>query len=193
MESMLISNNKRSLFIYEKNTFLYIVIAVLVIALAGLGALNVRSWTSLHLSRQKLTSCRKVCRRFLILPLSSAAKPISWMLFILMILPFPALLQHLQLRSGSFRTGRIHRYICSLRFFRSFWHQGQFFFHSGRRNSFSIQRKHFHRQFDSSMDNLLNQVQSLLPTDNGTWSVYVCNLAKIPKVPSMISRCRLPA
>lgn len=50
MESMLISNNKRSLFIYEKNTFLYIVIAVLVIALAGLGALNVRSWTSLLLS-----------------------------------------------------------------------------------------------------------------------------------------------
>lgn len=31
---------------------------------------------------------------------------------------------------------------------------------------------------DSSMDNLLNQVQALLPTDNGTWSVYVCNLLK---------------
>ena len=31
---------------------------------------------------------------------------------------------------------------------------------------------------DSSMDNLLNQVQSLLPTDNGTWSVYVCKLLK---------------
>ena len=31
---------------------------------------------------------------------------------------------------------------------------------------------------DSSMDNLLKQVQSLLPADNGTWSVYVCNLAK---------------
>ena len=28
------------------------------------------------------------------------------------------------------------------------------------------------------MDNLLNQVQSLLPSGNGTWSVYVCNLAK---------------
>ena len=78
----------------KKNTFLYIVIAVLVIALAGLGALNVRSL-------DKLASLQtKVCRRFLILPLSSAAKPISWMLFILMILPFPALLpQHLQLRS----------------------------------------------------------------------------------------------
>ena len=78
----------------KKNTFLYIVIAVLVIALAGLGALNVRSL-------DKLASLQtKVCRRFLILLLSSAAKPISWMLFILMILPFPALLpQHLQLRS----------------------------------------------------------------------------------------------
>ena len=31
---------------------------------------------------------------------------------------------------------------------------------------------------DSSMDNLLNQVQSLLPAENGTWSVYVCNLLK---------------
>ena len=31
---------------------------------------------------------------------------------------------------------------------------------------------------DSSMDNLLNQVQSLFPADNGTWSVYVCNLLK---------------
>ena len=28
------------------------------------------------------------------------------------------------------------------------------------------------------MDNLLKQVQSLLPADNGTWSVYVCNLPK---------------
>ena len=31
---------------------------------------------------------------------------------------------------------------------------------------------------DSSMDALLNQVQTLLPQDNGTWSVYVCNLMK---------------
>ena len=31
---------------------------------------------------------------------------------------------------------------------------------------------------DSSMDALLNQVQTLLPQDNGTWSVYVCNLLK---------------
>ena len=31
---------------------------------------------------------------------------------------------------------------------------------------------------DSRMDALLNQVQTLLPQDNGTWSVYVCNLLK---------------
>lgn len=30
---------------------------------------------------------------------------------------------------------------------------------------------------DTSMDNLLNQVQTLLPQNNGTWSVYVCNLS----------------
>lgn len=30
---------------------------------------------------------------------------------------------------------------------------------------------------DPSMDNLLNQVQTLLPQNNGTWSVYVCNLS----------------
>ena len=72
----------------KKNTFLYIVIAVLVIALAGLGALNVRSLDKLASLQTKVNK------------LSSAAKPISWMLFILMILPFPALLpQHLQLKS----------------------------------------------------------------------------------------------
>lgn len=31
---------------------------------------------------------------------------------------------------------------------------------------------------DESMDNLLSQINSLLPQNNGTWSVYVCNLLK---------------
>lgn len=31
---------------------------------------------------------------------------------------------------------------------------------------------------DESMNNLLSQVQSLLPQNNGSWSVYVCNLIK---------------
>lgn len=31
---------------------------------------------------------------------------------------------------------------------------------------------------DESMDGLLSQINTLLPQDNGTWSVYVCNLMK---------------
>ncbi len=31
---------------------------------------------------------------------------------------------------------------------------------------------------DESMNNLMSQVSALLPTDNGSWSVYVCNLLK---------------
>ena len=31
---------------------------------------------------------------------------------------------------------------------------------------------------DESLDNLLSQIRPLLPQDNGTWSVYVCNLMK---------------
>ncbi len=59
MESMLISNIKRSLFIYEKKYFLYIVIAVLVIALAGLGALNVRSLDKLASLQTKVNQLQK--------------------------------------------------------------------------------------------------------------------------------------
>lgn len=31
---------------------------------------------------------------------------------------------------------------------------------------------------DESLDSLLSQITTLLPQDNGNWSVYVCNLAK---------------
>ena len=31
---------------------------------------------------------------------------------------------------------------------------------------------------DESLNNLLSQVRTLLPQDNGNWSVYVCNLMK---------------
>ena len=31
---------------------------------------------------------------------------------------------------------------------------------------------------DESLDNLLSQLEPLLPQNNGTWSVYVCNLMK---------------
>ena len=60
MESMLISNNKKGVCLYmKKNTFLYIVIAVLVIALAGLGALNVRSLDKLASLQTKVNKLQK--------------------------------------------------------------------------------------------------------------------------------------
>lgn len=36
----------------------------------------------------------------------------------------------------------------------------------------------FTENTDESMDNLLSQINQLLPRDNGAWSVYVCNLLK---------------
>ncbi|MDO4273643.1 MAG: serine hydrolase [Eubacteriales bacterium] len=36
----------------------------------------------------------------------------------------------------------------------------------------------FTENTDESMDNLLSQINGLLPQNNGTWSVYVCNLLK---------------
>ena len=34
----------------------------------------------------------------------------------------------------------------------------------------------FTEETDADMDNLLSQIKNLLPTNNGNWSVYVCNL-----------------
>lgn len=40
------------------------------------------------------------------------------------------------------------------------------------------QSESFTDNTDESMDNLLSQINTLLPQNNGTWSVYVCNLLK---------------
>lgn len=40
------------------------------------------------------------------------------------------------------------------------------------------QSESFTDNTDESMDNLLSQISTLLPQNNGTWSVYVCNLLK---------------
>lgn len=53
MELMLIFSSKRSIS-YEKNVFLYVVIAVLAVALVGLGALNVRSLNKLESLQSKV-------------------------------------------------------------------------------------------------------------------------------------------
>ena len=45
-------------------------------------------------------------------------------------------------------------------------------------NESSAVNESFTDNSDSSMDSLLSQVKTLRPQDNGTWSVYVCNLLK---------------
>lgn len=133
----------------KKNTFLYIVIAVLVIALAGLGALNVRSLDKLASLQAKVNKLQKSVQE-----VSDSAAELSSKADQLDAL-YPddptvssaaAAASSAEVQGPSVQEEST-RYICSLRFFRLFRQQGQFFFHSGRRNSFSIQRKHFHRQF----------------------------------------------
>lgn len=58
MELMLIFSSKRSIS-YEKNVFLYVVIAVLAVALVGLGALNVRSLNKLESLQSKVSDLQK--------------------------------------------------------------------------------------------------------------------------------------
>ena len=60
MELMLIFSSKRSIS-YEKNVFLYVVIAVLAVALVGLGALNVRSLNKLESLQSKVSDLQKKC------------------------------------------------------------------------------------------------------------------------------------
>ena len=165
----------------KKNTFLYIVIAVLVIALAGLGALNVRSLDKLASLQAKVNKLQKSVQE-----VSDSAAELSSKADQLDAL-YPddptvssaaaaassAEVQGPSVQEESTDTSAASDSSDS----------------SGSKDSSSSTQEEgtlspssgsstFTDNSDSSMDNLLNQVQSLLPTDNGTWSVYVCNLAK---------------
>ena len=164
----------------KKNTFLYIVIAVLVIALAGLGALNVRSLDKLASLQTKVNKLQKSVQE-----VSDSAAELSSKADQLDAL-YPddptvssaaaaassAEVQGPSVQEESTDTSAASDSSDS----------------SGSKDSSSSTQEEgtlspssgstFTDNSDSSMDNLLNQVQSLLPTDNGTWSVYVCNLAK---------------
>ena len=164
----------------KKNTFLYIVIAVLVIALAGLGALNVRSLDKLASLQTKVNKLQKSVQE-----VSDSAAELSSKADQLDAL-YPddptvssaaaaassAEVQGPSVQEESTDTSAVSDSSES----------------SGSKDSSSSTQEEgtlspasgstFTDNSDSSMDNLLNQVQSLLPTDNGTWSVYVCNLAK---------------
>lgn len=161
----------------KKNTFLYIVIAVLVIALAGLGALNVRSLDKLASLQAKVNKLQKSVQE-----VSDSAAELSSKADQLDAL-YPddptvssaaaaassAEVQGPSVQEESTDTSAASDSSGSKDSSSSTQEEGTLSPSSGST---------FTDNSDSSMDNLLNQVQSLLPTDNGTWSVYVCNLAK---------------
>lgn len=156
----------------KKNVFLYIVIAVLAVALAGLGALNVRSLDKLASLQSKVNELQKSVQE-----VSDSAAELSTKADQLDAL-YPddptvaSAAATAGVQSDSQNSGEVAGPSAS----------------SDSQDSSSSQEEGtlspssgsstFTDNSDSSMDNLLNQVQSLLPSDNGTWSVYVCNLAK---------------
>lgn len=156
----------------KKNIFLYIVIAVLVVALAGLGALNVRSLNKLASLQSKVNKLQKSVQEVS----DSAAELSSKADQLDALYPDDPTVTSAAAAAGtqsdSQNSGEVAGPAAS----------------SDSQDSSSTQEEGtlspssgsstFTDNSDSSMDNVLNQVQSLLPADNGTWSVYVCNLAK---------------
>ena len=164
----------------KKNTFLYIVIAVLVIALAGLGALNVRSLDKLASLQTKVNKLQKSVQE-----VSDSAAELSSKADQLDALypDDPTVSSAAAAASSAEVQGPSAQEESTDTSAASDSSEA-----SGSKDSSSSTQEEgtlspssgstFTDNSDSSMDNLLNQVQSLLPTDNGTWSVYVCNLAK---------------
>lgn len=164
----------------KKNIFLYIVIAVLVIALAGLGALNVRSLDKLASLQAKVNKLQKNVQA-----VSDSAAELSTKADQLDALyPDDPTVQSAAAADSQTETQGPSEEKDSASKDASADSSAA----SDGKDSSSTQEEGtlspssgsgtFTDNSDSSMDNLLSQVQSLLPSDNGTWSVYVCNLAK---------------
>lgn len=167
----------------KKNTFLYIVIAVLVIALAGLGALNVRSLDKLASLQIKVNKLQKNVQE-----VSDSAAELSRKADQLDVL-YPDDPTVASAAANAQTDSQTSSDASDFDTQNSADSNSQDSASADNKDSSSAAQEEgtlspsrgsstFTDNSDSSMDNVLNQVQSLLPTDNGTWSVYVCNLAK---------------
>ena len=161
----------------KKNIFLYTVIAVLTVALIGLGALNVRSLDKLASLQNKVNELQKNVQEVSdsAAELSSKADQLDALYpddpTVTSVASAASEAQNdTKDNSQSADTQDSAASSDSADSSSTTQEEGTLSPSSGS-NTFTDNS-------DSSMDNLLNQVQSLLPTDNGTWSVYVCNLAK---------------
>ena len=161
----------------KKNIFLYTVIAVLAVALIGLGALNVRSLDKLASLQNKVNELQKNVQE-----VSDSAAELSSKADQLDALypDDPTVTSAASAASEAQNATKDNSQSADT--------QDSAASSDSADSSSTTQEEGtlspssgsntFTDNSDSSMDNLLNQVQSLLPTDNGTWSVYVCNLAK---------------
>lgn len=161
----------------KKNIFLYTVIAVLAVALIGLGALNVRSLDKLASLQNKVNELQKNVQE-----VSDSAAELSSKADQLDALypDDPTVTSAASAASEAQNDTKDNSQSADT--------QDSATSSDSADSSSTTQEEGtlspssgsntFTDNSDSSMDNLLNQVQSLLPTDNGTWSVYVCNLAK---------------
>ena len=163
----------------KKNIFLYIVIAVLVIALAGLGVLNVRSMDKLASLQTKVNELQKNVQKVSdsAAELSSKADQLD------------ALYPDDPTVSSAAAAAQSDSQDSAAQDSTDASSDSADSASADSKDSTSSTQEEgtlspssgsdtFTDNSDSSMDNLLGQVQSLLPTDNGTWAVYVCNLAK---------------
>lgn len=161
----------------KKNIFLYTVIAVLAVALIGLGALNVRSLDKLASLQNKVNELQKNVQE-----VSDSAAELSSKADQLDALypDDPTVTSAASAASEAQNDTKDNSQSADT--------QDSAASSDSADSSSTTQEEGtlspssgsntFTDNSDSSMDNLLNQVQSLLPTDNGTWFVYVCNLAK---------------
>ena len=175
----------------KKNTFLYIVIAILVIALAGLGALNVRSLDKLASLQIKVNKLQKNVQEVSdsAAELSSKADQLDALYPDDPTVASAAANAQTDSQASSDASDSDTQNSTDSASQDSADSNSQDSASADNKDSSSAAQEEgtlspssgsstFTDNSDSSMDNLLNQVQSLLPTDNGTWSVYVCNLAK---------------
>lgn len=175
----------------KKNTFLYIVIAVLVTALAGLGALNVRTLDKLASLQSKVNELQKNVQEVSdsAAELSSKADQLDALYPDDPTVASAAANAQTDSQASSDASDSDTQNSTDSASQDSTDSVSQDSASADSKDSSSATQEEgtlspssgsstFTDNSDSSMDNVLNQVQALLPTDNGTWSVYVCNLAK---------------
>ena len=159
----------------KKNVFLYVVIAVLAVALVGLGALNVRSLNKLESLQSKVSDLQKNVQEVSdsAAELSSKADQLD-----ALYADDPTVESAAAAASPDSQDSSSQEQNSDSSTDSSASQESAAASQEEGTLSPSSGSSTFTDNSDSSMDNVLSQVQSLLPTDNGTWSVYVCNLAK---------------